>query len=562
MRGQGPRMDGGSPTATALTSALPRARSARARLSVCCMTRGPGARVAALLDTLRSAADEIVVAVDDRADPSVPRDLGAVADRVILYPYAEPVDRPLPWLFDQCRGDWVLALDDDEIPSLALIEALPGLCAAEDVTHYLLPRRWLFPDSSTYLDEAPWRPDYQLRLVRADRRFLRFSDEFHRPITTAGPGRFLEFPLWHADTILRSFEQRLEKARGYEVTRPGMRVGARALNFAFYLPDARGDRALVPVSPAEQAHIDAVLEAEPPAGPELAEADVVTREQIDARWPATEPDLQSGCLELLERPRVLIAGEQRTLDVRVHNTGEAVWQWGWDCVPEVRLGSRWYDAEGAEVLASQLRSAFPAELAPGRSDLVPVHVLAPGVPGRYRVEIDLIHEHVRWFGVGVSCAVLVRPRRLVAAIGDEAAIRGVARLLETVPELELVALRRSPAEAPAGYAEAVDGRSYLFDAAPRLKPAFSAVLAWRSLRLVLAALAVRRGREPRLPRGGDEFLGVLRACELIVVAGPDAPAYRRERWHVALTVRIAALLGAAVAVGANPSELLPRIARD
>jgi hypothetical protein len=258
----------------------------------------------------------------------------------------------------------------------------------------------------------------------------------------------------------------------------------------------------------------------------------------------------------------LIAGEQRTLDVRVHNTGEALWPWGWDCVPEVRLGSRWYDAKGAEVRASQLRSALPADLAPGRSDVVPVHVLAPETPGRYRVEIDLIHEHIRWFGVGVDCDVVVSSRRLVAAIGDDAGIRDVARLLETVPELGLVALRRMPAESPEGYAEAVDGRSFLFDDAPRLRPAFMAVVAWRSLRLAFAAAALRLGHEPRLPRRGGEFLGTLRACELLVIAGPDAPGYRRERWRVALTVRVAALLGVAIAVGADPVELLPIVVRD
>jgi hypothetical protein len=239
-----------------------------------------------------------------------------------------------------------------------------------------------------------------------------------------------------------------------------------------------------------------------------------------------------------------------------------VWPWGWDCVPEVRLGSRWYDAEGAEVRASQLRSAFPAELAPGESDVVPVHVLAPETPGRYRVEIDLIQEHVRWFGAGVDCAVVVRPRRVVVAIGDDAAVSEVAGLLESVPELELVALRRSPADAPAGYAEVADGRSSLFDDAPRLRAAFSAVLVWRSLRLAVAAVALRLGRDPRLPRRGDEFLDILRACELLVVAGRDAPGCRRERWRVALTVRVAALMGAAVALGTDRLELLALVVRE
>src|ERR1700693_5892919 len=141
----------GATTMTQAREARRRPRRSRASLSVFMMTAGPGPRVAALLGALRPVADEILVALDDRADPSVRRDLATVADRIVLYPFAEPVDRPLPWLFDQCRRDWALALDDDEIPSLPLLEALPALCADPGVTPYWLPRRWLFPDSSTYL---------------------------------------------------------------------------------------------------------------------------------------------------------------------------------------------------------------------------------------------------------------------------------------------------------------------------------------------------------------------------------------------------------------------------
>ena len=80
----------------------------RAMLSVCCMTRGPGPRVAAILELLRPVADEIVVALDDRAETEVAAALAGVTDRLVAYPYAEPVDRPLPWLFRQCSGRWIL----------------------------------------------------------------------------------------------------------------------------------------------------------------------------------------------------------------------------------------------------------------------------------------------------------------------------------------------------------------------------------------------------------------------------------------------------------------------
>ena len=535
-------------TITEPVRARSRPLNARASLSVLCMTAGPGSRVAALLDRLRPVAEEIVVALDSRADPSVQAELAVVADRIVLYPYREPVDRPLPWLFTQCRADWALSIDDDEIPSLALIEALPRLCAADDVTHYSLPRRWLFPDTRAFLDEAPWRPDYQLRLFRTDARVIRFSDEFHRPIVATGPGRFLELPLWHVDTVIRSHAERLEKARRYERTRPGMRVGARALNFAFYLPESRLEPRLAAVPVGDRAMIDAVLAGSMPVGPERAEVTAVTRAEIDAQWPSSEPQAQAGRLELLAHASRLIAGEQRTFDVRVHNTGATGWPWGWDGVPEVRLGSRWFADDGTEVRATQMRSVFSAELGPGESDVVPVHVLAPGKPGRYRVEIDLIHEHVRWFGVGVNRAVLVEPRRRVAVMGGDEAVADVARLLETIPELEPIVLRPFGPTGPKGYAEGWGVRGYLLGDAPQPRGAFIATVVARTLRLCASVAAMRLGRRPSLPRGGGEFLTAVHDCELLVFADLDAPPWSRELWRAVVGVHAARALGVPVAV--------------
>jgi hypothetical protein len=537
----------GATTITHAPGARRRPPASRASLSVFMMTAGPGPRVAALLGALRPVADEILVALDDRADPGARRDLATVADRIVVYPFAEPVDRPLPWLFEQCRCDWALALDDDEIPSLALLEALPSLCADPSVTHYWLPRQWLFPDSSTYLDDAPWRPDYQPRLVRTDPRGVRFSAEFHRPMVVSGPGRYPQLPLWHADPLLRSFEQRLAKSRHYERTRPGIRVGAHALNFAFYLPENRDSLRVEPVPADERALIDSVLGAAAPIGAETAEVTNVTRAEIDAVWPENALTRHAGRLELLDGTDRLVAGEQRTFDVRVWNDSDAAWPWGWDCVPEVRLGSRWYDESGLDLQESQLRTAFPAPLPPGGSDVVPVHVLAPQRPGRYRLEIDLIHERVRWFGVAVDCDVVVRSRRRVAVLGGDEAAAEVAQLLETLPELELVQLRPHVTGRD-GYAEAPCIRCYLFGDVPASRGAFIGTVVARTLRLAGAVAGVRRGHPGSLPRGAGEFLTALRDCELLVLAELDAPPERRELWRIAVMARTAAALGVPVAI--------------
>src|SRR3954451_11974624 len=146
------------------------------------MTAGPAPRVAAMLELLRPAVDELFVALDGRAGPEVAASVQHLADRTITFNYREPVDRPIAWLHSQCESEWVLTIDDDEVPSAGLLAALPELVSAEDVTHYWVPRRWLHPDAGSYLSGFPWQPDYQLSDVRNDPRLLRFPDETHRPI--------------------------------------------------------------------------------------------------------------------------------------------------------------------------------------------------------------------------------------------------------------------------------------------------------------------------------------------------------------------------------------------
>jgi hypothetical protein len=360
-----------------------------------------------------------------------------------------------------------------------------------------------------------------------------------------------------------------------------MRVGAYALNFAFYLPENRDSLRLEPVPAGERVLIDSVLGAAAPIGAKTTEVAKVTRAEIDAAWPEGALTRHAGRIELLDDVDRVVAGEQRTFDVRAWNDSDAAWPWGWDCVPEVRLGSRWYDESGLEVPESQLRTALPAPLPPGESDVVPVQVLAPPRPGRYRLEIDLIHERVRWFGVGVDCDVLVRSRRRVAVLGGDDAAADVARLLETLPELELVQLRPHVTGRD-GYAEAHCIRRYLFCDVPRSRGAFIATVAARTLRLAGGVARARIGRPGSLPRGAGEFLKALRDCELLVLAELDAPPERRELWRVAVMARAAATLGVPVAIrrglmtsggllatvtngGAtlqfdDPSELLPLLA--
>jgi len=273
-------------------------------VSVNCMTRGPADRVAAMLGLFRGIADEIVIAVDDRARPEAEAALASVASRLLRYPYEEPVDRPLAWIHAQCTGDWVLTIDDDEVPSQGLLDALQELTSARDVTHYWLPRRWLYPTADRYLTARPWQPDYQPRLVLNDPRVVSFPTETHVPVAAIGPSRYLETPLYHLDTLLNSRQAREAKAERYERLHPGKRAAGRPMNEAFYVPE------LVDPSTAEVPGEDLLLIADVlaapapvPAVPRIEEA---TREEIDRHWAGAPLEDHDARLTLVEDvPRLL-----------------------------------------------------------------------------------------------------------------------------------------------------------------------------------------------------------------------------------------------------------------
>ncbi len=491
--------------APAPATAVPGSRA----LSVAVMTAGPGPRVTATLEVLRPLADEIIVAVDDRAPAEVFADVAAIADRVISYPFRHPVDRPLPWLFRACRSEWMLTLDDDEVPSVALLEALPGLLDDDRIVHYSLPRRWVYPDTRTFLDDEPWQPDYQPRLFRTDARLIRFSDDLHRPIVPRGPGRFAREPIWHLDAVLRTQEERRAKADHYEAMRPGMRAAGRALNYAFYVPEARPDARLSPLPAADRTLLELLLAAGRPGALPRAETARVTREEIDAFWPAHR-SLQSGELHVLVEPRPFAAGEERAVDVLVRNTSMQTWQWGRTALATIRCASWWDDDDRTSAIWTPL----PSPLAPGEAMVAPVHVRAPSAPGPHRLHIDLVHEDVGWLEVDPECRVLVRPRRRVAFLEPE--LQTVRERLARDPEVEPVVIGDG-----LGYPAAPSPGGFLLAEARW----FPAAFALRAVRFLFAA----RCSNAPLPHGCREFLDVLASCDEIVV-GESIAATRREHW--------------------------------
>jgi hypothetical protein len=388
--------------------------SAAPELSVCCSVNTPPGRVAAALAPLEPLGAEVVLAVDDRVDPAWVDGYRLIADRVILVPFPGNFARMYAWMRGQCAGRWILQLDLDEVPAPGLAAEVAETIAAGEVTHAWVPRRWLHPDRRSWLAQWPWRPDYALRLLRNDPALLRFPGLLHCTVRALGPARYLRAPLYHADLLLNDRAARERKQAAYERELPGFVIDGVSLNEVYYLPERRRDLRLAPVPPADAAAVAMFLDAGVAVDDALRRAEpagvaVATVEEI---WRLSEErtladDAYRARLELLDDDLRLVSGEWRTFDVEVSNRGSAHWPGGMDARPQIRLAYRWVGADGAPVQEGA-RTGLPAPLAPGAGAVVPLEVLGPSPPGPREIEIDLVHEGVRWFGSAIRARIDVR----------------------------------------------------------------------------------------------------------------------------------------------------------
>ena len=526
------------------------------RLSVCCMSSGRNPdRLAAIMALFDAVADEIVVAVEEPRALETHAAVGHVVDRVLSFPPTQPSDRPIAWLFGSCTGDWILNVDDDEVPSPLLLETLPSVVARDDITHGWIARRWLYPSTADYLDEAPWNNEFQLRLLLADRRFTQFSDVFHLPVVAHGPGVYLDAPLWHLDTALNPVTYRRAKAGAYELERPGMRVSGRAHNHGLYVPELVPGAAVAPVPSVERAQIERVLAGAPqPTREEWAALVFSPSSEIDLAWPGAPHggSLHRGRIEAAAAPRALRAGVQETVDAVVTNDSDRTWRWGKDARPAIRLGYRWSSSGAAVHEPIALRTVLPADLAPGASQVVPVHVVPPSEPGLYALQLELVHEGVVFAGTP-PVELEVTEREQLAVIGDPTHVMRLLAKIAPPPHVEpVVVLGNDGDRAAYGDYPCVSGlRAPLLEGLEgtgRLSRGLR--LSWRSLTLVRRARRYRRTGATGITRL-DALFDLLRHSRGLFVAGIDWPpdaATGREWWRLVTTLAVGRAAGCPVYV--------------
>lgn len=374
--------------------------------------RQPADRVRRILDVVRPHVDEIVIAVDSEGDPATFEACEPVADRMLRFESPGFGASLITWILRQSSADWILRLDDDEIPSAALLGSLRSLTEDDEVTHVGLERRWLYPDASRFIDCFPWLPDYQLRLVRNVPGTWRAGGIVHAPLEVAGAGRLVPLALYHADLLLLDAAERRAKADRYERARPGLRLEDFPTN-AMYLPDDCDDLPTAPVPVDDSQLVEALCAPASRTGAETRSLPpAVPREAIVRHDASPLPaDAHKGMLTVPRERGTLPAGLACQVEVEVANRSSIAWPSSQAAASPVRIGHRWRRVGTNEVAVEGPRTLLSAPVAPGCSERLMVHVDVPATAGAWLLELGLLEEGVRWFGTNAAVVVEVRAPR-------------------------------------------------------------------------------------------------------------------------------------------------------
>ncbi len=203
-------------------------------------------------------------------------------------------------------------------------------------------------------------------------------------------------------------------------------------------------------------------------------------------------------------------------------------------------------------------------LPPGGSSIVLADVLAPPSPGPHTLVLDLLHEHVRWFGCETSASVEVRPALCLAILGEdeEAATDAAAALAEIAPSVRPLLLSASPGRTTDlhGYQAGPDARSYVLDSGGGGTVRATAGALARGAALLGDAALLRAGARARLaaPRG-TAYLDALNCADALLVIGGGAlrgERGAREAFQARAAILAARTLGLETAVVTRAPERL------
>lgn len=361
----------------------------RPTLSLAIATNGPAARVHRLLDLLRPHVDEIVLAVDRSGDQRCLEVCAGLADRRLSFDLQGSAARLNGWLRHQCGGDWILQLDDDEVPGAALLEQLPELICGRRPSEIAFARRWLYPDRGSYIAAHPWNIDYQPRLVQNIPGTWSFSGSVHTIARSGGELRRVDLPLYHCDLISTSRSGRLRKALAYEDEAPGLAIDAFPVN-AMYLPEALRRVGLTSVPDLDRVLIDRVLDLvsgapDPPAA-RRGPVESANFREVDFYNDSRRRGEDHARLSLGRELGPLVAGGLRHVVVEATNLGRDPWPRRPHIEAAVSMVYQWQTPG----LGLRGEAALLEDVWPGQTTRALIGVRVPGSVGVHHLRIDVV----------------------------------------------------------------------------------------------------------------------------------------------------------------------------
>jgi hypothetical protein len=385
-------------------------------LSLAIVTKDSERYIERLLWAGRGFADEIVVAVDRTSTDRTEEICARYADRLFRIEPTRPseargiafVEQALAWLNDQCTGDWILRLDDDELLSAGLIEALPRLMRDRQITHYWLRRRWIVGrNQAQWLADPPWWPDWQLRLFRNIPSIVRVPGQLHSSYVVQGEARYVyEGAIYHYDLVYHPLAQRQQKIERYDRLSPGNRVAFLYLVTDDLAPDDAADSILSiptedpPFHPSAERDSGSEPQAHRKLRPKSVSLSDVRRARLwrsDVEAFEDDPEIFRAELSAINCPIEMTAGETYWVDAWVRNESPLIWPSPGIGIPDVIVTYHWLQSSGEPYDFLGLQTHLPHTLRPGEATQIPVLVRAPVVPGSYVLQWDLLIEQVAWF---------------------------------------------------------------------------------------------------------------------------------------------------------------------
>lgn len=370
-------------------------------MSVTGITRNSGDRLEHWITRAREYADEVVLLVDESATDQTVDVAREHADSVRLVEHPPFIEVYYDLALRHASGDWILWLDDDEFMGKGLAETRDHLLADRELTHYLLPYRWVVrgDDGDRWLTTFPWHPNPRPRLFRNVGSTFSHRGRLHSPIDIAGEGRTLhpdEAVVYHLDLAWRTRGEREAKVARYRGNN-----APSCEEYYLYEDYERSLRSEPVPEPLEREASPQALEAAAerrsrvpvPLGPRASVAEEQAR--IAGFW-ASAPVFAAEYLGTTT-PASVLPNRGYAVEVTVRNTSSVRWRTSGPERGRIVLSYHWATAEHGVILRQGDLSLLDEGLEPGATTTVLAGLWTPYQPGTYTLQWDLFSQDVNWF---------------------------------------------------------------------------------------------------------------------------------------------------------------------